>query len=186
MKMKICKKCQKEFPYRIEIEGKLRNCDKRKFCFECSPFGKHNTKDITKYQSYIFEEGGIKYKKCPSCLQILEINKKNYFIRDNGITHYYCKSCLNKKSLEFQNNRKDECIRYKGGKCNICGYSKCRNALEFHHRDPSKKDFEIGKDFRKKSLKDIKNEIDKCDLVCANCHREIHYGTAPVHQSISS
>lgn len=60
----------------------------------------------------------------------------------------------------------------KGGKCVRCGYDKCLKALEFHHIDPSKKDFTISNDhFR---LADAVKEIDKCILICSNCHKEFH------------
>lgn len=63
-------------------------------------------------------------------------------------------------------------IEYKGGKCEICGYNKNIAALEFHHLDPSQKEFGLtGNTY---SLERQKAEADKCILVCANCHREIH------------
>jgi len=67
-------------------------------------------------------------------------------------------------------------VKYKGGKCQIesCGYDKCVEALEFHHLDPDKKDFGIGG--KTKSIEKLKAEVDKCIMVCANCHREIHAG----------
>ena len=69
---------------------------------------------------------------------------------------------------------KQKSVEYKGGCCEICGYSKCISALEFHHKDPNEKDFSIsGKSI---SWDRIKKEIDKCILVCSNCHREIHSG----------
>jgi len=63
---------------------------------------------------------------------------------------------------------------YKGGKCFLCGYKKCKDALEFHHIDIKGKDFSISKDGTTRSWERIKNEIEKCILVCANCHRELH------------
>ena len=45
--MKICVKCQKEFPSWVTIEGKPRNLCSRKYCLDCSPFGSHNTKNLT-------------------------------------------------------------------------------------------------------------------------------------------
>ena len=63
-------------------------------------------------------------------------------------------------------------VEYKGGKCEKCGYNKCIDALDFHHLDPKEKDFNVGgKSF---NLERLKKEVDKCVLVCANCHREIH------------
>ena len=67
-------------------------------------------------------------------------------------------------------------IEYKGGKCLICGYNRCDAALEFHHLNPDEKDFSIGKDGYTRGWEKIKDELDKCICVCANCHREIHNG----------
>lgn len=65
-------------------------------------------------------------------------------------------------------------VEYKGGKCELCGYSKDISALEFHHTDPSQKDFNVGYKGNTRSWIKVRQEIDKCILVCANCHREIH------------
>ena len=62
----------------------------------------------------------------------------------------------------------------RGGKCIRCGYNKCLKALEFHHLDPSKKDFTISNDHFK--LLDAVNESKKCILICSNCHKELHDG----------
>jgi len=63
-------------------------------------------------------------------------------------------------------------VDYKGGKCEICGYNKSVASLTFHHINPKDKNFTIGG--RNYSWKTMKNEVDKCVLVCANCHGEIH------------
>lgn len=69
-------------------------------------------------------------------------------------------------------------VEYKGGKCQKCGYNKCEGALQFHHRNPNEKDFTLSQvnlndtDF---SIDKLKQEVDKCDLLCANCHFEEHY-----------
>lgn len=65
---------------------------------------------------------------------------------------------------------------YKGGKCMICGYNRCLGALDFHHLDPSKKEFGVSMKGLTKSWEKIKKELDKCVLICANCHRELHAG----------
>ncbi len=65
-------------------------------------------------------------------------------------------------------------IDSKGGKCQICGYSKCLEALEFHHLAADEKDFSISDKGYTRSWAVIRKEIDKCLLVCANCHRELH------------
>lgn len=69
---------------------------------------------------------------------------------------------------------KEKLVEYKGGKCEICGYDKCITALEFHHLNPEEKEFGIGNNDIL-SFEKNKKEVDKCILVCSNCHREIHY-----------
>lgn len=63
---------------------------------------------------------------------------------------------------------------YKGGKCIICGYDRYIGALEFHHIDQDGKSFDLSSRGLTRSWERIKKEIEKCVLVCANCHREIH------------
>lgn len=65
-------------------------------------------------------------------------------------------------------------LEYKGNHCELCGYNKCIDALEFHHLDPNQKDFSISDRDIKLDWEKIKNELDKCILICANCHRELH------------
>ena len=83
---------------------------------------------------------------------------------------------LNNKSnyvINWRKRTKRKLVDYKGGKCVKCGYKKCIEALEFHHVDPNGKDFSVaGKSL---SFERMKKEVDKCILVCANCHKEIHY-----------
>ncbi|MFZ5982484.1 MAG: hypothetical protein ACOYS2_02865 [Patescibacteria group bacterium] len=69
---------------------------------------------------------------------------------------------------------KEMAIEYKGGKCSICGYRKCIDALEFHHEDPSIKEFGLSKDGLTRSWEKVRKEVESCILVCANCHRELH------------
>jgi hypothetical protein len=65
-------------------------------------------------------------------------------------------------------------IELKGGRCQICGYNKCLGALEFHHLTADRKDFSISGRGYTRSWAIIRKELDKCMLVCANCHREMH------------
>ena len=75
--------------------------------------------------------------------------------------------------INWKKVKKLELIKYKGGCCEVCGYDKCPAALEFHHKDPKGKDFAISS--HSYSFEKMKKEVDKCMLVCSNCHREIHY-----------
>lgn len=80
--------------------------------------------------------------------------------------------------MERTNKRKVyikyQLIKYKGGKCQKCGYDKIffTRAFTFHHRDPTQKEFEFAKNYS--SFEEVKKEADKCDLLCMRCHMEIH------------
>jgi len=63
-----------------------------------------------------------------------------------------------------------------GNRCEICGYNTCSRALSFHHLDPKKKEFGISDKGLTRSWEKVKNEIEKCILLCANCHMEVHDG----------
>jgi hypothetical protein len=92
---------------------------------------------------------------------------------------------------------KQKCIDYKGGSCVKCGYNTCTRALDFHHLDSNSKAFTIGNhivsappssflDENKEALLSdaLIQELDKCILICSNCHRELHYkGSHPKNSS---
>lgn len=75
---------------------------------------------------------------------------------------------------ETRIKKKKMLIDYKGGKCIKCGYNKCASALEFHHLNPNEKEFAFSASGLNRKDSILKEEVDKCILVCANCHREIH------------
>lgn len=94
--------------------------------------------------------------------------------KESELTIYGIHAC---KTCSFAIKRfkcKYKAIMYKGGKCSNCGYNKCFNALEFHHINPNEKDFSFA---RITSIKweTVKQELDKCVLLCANCHRKAHH-----------
>lgn len=67
-------------------------------------------------------------------------------------------------------------IEYLGGKCIFCKYNRCSAALDFHHLDEDNKNFGLSQKGMTRSWEKTKQELKKCILVCANCHREIHAG----------
>lgn len=85
-----------------------------------------------------------------------------------------CRRCLVEAVQRRRKKVKLMAVEYKGGKCQRCGYNKCVDAMDFHHRDPNEKDFSVSHKGHCKSWQHIKKELDKCDLLCSNCHREIH------------
>lgn len=96
-----------------------------------------------------------------------------YVLRNDG--RYRCKKCAVEAVQRRREKTKELLVEYKGSKCEICGYDKCISALEFHHITPGEKDFGVS-DGLTRSFEKNKEEADKCILVCANCHREIHEG----------
>ena len=71
---------------------------------------------------------------------------------------------------------KQRAVDYMGGKCQCCGYNKHVGVLDFHHLDPTTKEFSISGRGMTRSWEKIQAELNKCVLVCANCHREIELG----------
>jgi len=96
-------------------------------------------------------------------------------------TKYCCRKCKNANLVGYpsikkkRHSRKLILIEYKGGKCEICQYSKNRACLHFHHKDPSEKEFNISNKTDRRSIENLKREVDKCLLLCANCHSELHH-----------
>lgn len=99
-------------------------------------------------------------------------------------TRIYCYNCSGESTRSNNSTRKHQktilrrnmklqAIKLLGGKCCICGYNKCIDALEFHHKNPNQKDFKLGSG-NTISWKECKQEALKCILVCSNCHKEIH------------
>lgn len=74
--------------------------------------------------------------------------------------------------INWRKDKKAKLVDYKGGCCQNCGYKKSIGALEFHHIDPNEKDFTISA--KSYAYERLKKEVDKCILVCSNCHIEIH------------
>lgn len=85
-------------------------------------------------------------------------------------------------TTEYRKRRKLNLIKVSGSQCNLCGYHKSINALEFHHIDASQKNYGIATKGTCHDLESDLTEIKKCILVCANCHREIHDGNYTVEE----
>lgn len=103
---------------------------------------------------------------------------KNHGITDfvlEGRGYYRCKKCRTEAVQRRRDKLKEKAVDFLGGKCCRCGYNTCITALEFHHEDPTQKEFGIAASGATRSWENLKKELTKCILVCANCHREIHY-----------
>ena len=171
MKNKMRDLYQQGYTY-DEIALQLR-CAKSTISYHCNDLTKKETRftedKIKEYQEY--------YNKCLSLKETGE-----YFNIDRHTLSKYLEikrySKVEKreqrivKKKEYRVNVKKKSVEYKGGKCIICGYNKHYSALDFHHRNPKDKDFQISGGT--KSFENLKKELDKCDLLCKNCHAEVH------------
>lgn len=177
--MPECKNCGNLFPNWIEINGSNHNLGSRKFCLECSPFGKHNTRNIARQKEGV----GDAVEKC-----LCDICGKEYvYERKKGHTKKRCNCCMKKQSntaqrqIEVSRRRKLKLVLMMGGSCQICGYNKNFAALAFHHTDPSQKSFGLdGRTLANNSWETIIAEANKCVLLCHNCHSEAHHPTCQI------
>lgn len=158
--MKICKNCGKEFRSTVIIDGVRRSLTNRKYCLECSPFGRHNTKKILG-----INEGR---HKCYICG---EIDPTKFYGHKTGT----CGKCQNKQVIQKGKENKKFAIEYLGGKCVSCGFDKYPCSLDIHHKDPEEKDSNFNS-YKGWSRDRLIKELDKCVLLCSNCHNAYHNG----------
>ena len=144
--------------------SKKQRIYEKKFCKVCEKKLNYRSKTLL-CKEHLYGE-----KKCSKCGSLL--TKENSIKKNKGV-QTYCKKCLYKIQTERWINRKKWAVKYKGGKCDNCGYNKYYGALEFHHTNPKEKEMGWTK-MRLVSLDKLKKELDKCILLCANCHRERH------------
>ena len=170
--MKTCGKCGAHFRIWVVIEGKKRSLSKRRYCLECSPFGHHRTRHPD-HETLPAE------KNCKMCGETKQKNEFYHRRNGTGLTPY-CIKCTMEDITKRQKQLKEQAVVYKGGACYVCGYNACPSAMDFHHMDPNKKDFSISQ-ARKTSFNWIKEELDKCILLCARCHREVECGFTVIY-----
>ena len=152
-----CIICHKEFE---AIKSTKKYCSKE--CMNASRRQKYASREkVPKDNSYKGDE-----KICPIC-------KSSFRPKSAAANQRTC--CYNCMPDGVQLTRGMFLAKIKearGGKCIRCGYDRCFKALEFHHIDPSKKDFTISNDHFK--LLEAIEETKKCVLICSNCHKELH------------
>jgi hypothetical protein len=128
--------CGWTIPASLVVDGKRRNLKNRRFCLVCSPFARHNTRDLTTPEA----DANVKFRRWQE---------------------------------KARSVRRAALVAIHGGRCCACGYDRCLAALEFHHWDPGTKVFELSRGNLLKPWPGVVAEADKCDLYCANCHREL-------------
>lgn len=161
--MPICGFCGEEFPNYVKINGKGMSVHKRVYCFKCKPYGSKSSKSLKLRLRTTY--------RCTKCKQE-KPNSAFYIRKKTGLPFSVCKECSYKTEIHRMRVFKELCIAHKGGRCQDCGYSRCPWALEFHHRNPKAKKFNFATSASLKLTEFVLEELDKCDLLCGNCHRE--------------
>ena len=161
--MPICNKCGNGFPNYVKIEGKTKNISSRRYCLTCSPWGKHNTKQIHVLDSI---SSAWMLEPCNVC-------GMPYDKRKRAIGRTTCFCCINKHREKVKGDRVYGIV---GESCWKCGYNKGergRKILEFHHVVPEQKKFGLTlRHIGQLRWETIEEEMRKCVLLCPNCHRE--------------
>ena len=131
-------------------------------------------------------------KICSKCKQELPVSEFRWRNKTKGVLHSQCKECEKARdkihyqeskvrrnavneTAEFQKNRNMLIVE----QARKCGCRKCGETrsyvLDFHHRIPEEKQNSLSNMIKSSSESNLINEIAKCDVLCANCHREFHY-----------
>ena len=161
-----------------EIKKEL-NISKSTISYHCKRYGldyigptkkldELTIKEIKKFcESNTIKEASEKFKVSISSIKRYKRKKEKISLTDI--------EKKNKQVTRISNWRRKiklKALEYKGGKCEKCGYNRCVSSMDFHHLDPNEKDFGLSGSI--KSWEITKKELDKCILVCKNCHGEIH------------
>jgi 5-methylcytosine-specific restriction endonuclease McrA len=181
-------------PDRLRIQNwrKVENSNFKHDWLRLARFSKPAQHLVDLLSSLNIFEVGVSHLSQPSVItymneQVIKLKEEGKSYREiekitgmnRGSISYHCsaltREARRKRLLKLRNKKKLQCIEYKGGKCVICGFHQFITALDFHHLDPKTKKDSVAKLFaRNQSFEKIKSELDKCILLCANCHRAIH------------
>ena len=115
-------------------------------------------------------ERRLKNRECVSCGKPIGNHRSKNLCLD-------CHRKLLKHKRTTNNNHKIEAIKILGGECAMCGLkTNIVDVYDFHHKDPKEKEFQVGlHKVSGRKWNELKGELKKCVLLCANCHRRVHY-----------
>ena len=135
-----------------------------------------NTKEARKEKLKLADQG---LKRCGTCRVTYPIKKFGAIApsvrwRGDGLKNS-CRYCENNFVRKNKKDKKNILKRMKVELgCSICGYRESASLLHWHHRKPSEKSFNIAHSFHETTLDKILEEVKKCDVVCQDCHFEVH------------
>jgi hypothetical protein len=116
------------------------------------------------------------------------LNRFESFCRHHGATEFIlrsddsfgCRRCAAEAVVRRRRRVKEILVTEAGGRCRVCGYDRFQGALHFHHVDPSQKTFALSRKGVTIGIDKLREEAEKCILLCANCHAEVEAGVRPV------
>jgi hypothetical protein len=193
--MRFCKKCNQDLPKTLEYFTP-RKTDKEGFNLYCKECINKEKRQKRKEKRQLWDKGGKveegEGRRCTICKNIYP-STEDFFgkhLKSASGLDTYCKPCRRDRNIKNYNKsknkwnqthskttlwKKEQIIKHKQ---ESKGCSKCKEKrhylLDFHHMDPSTKLFQIGQG-EAKGWEKIKKEIDKCVILCSNCHRDFHY-----------
>lgn len=155
----ICSHCGIQFQRKL-LQSKCKNKTKIYCSNKCAltENRSHQQQGKCKDCGKIISTASVRCVECREKLKSISKNSKD--------TSKYVKS--------FYKRSKEKAVKYLGSKCFLCGYNRYLGALQFHHIDPSTKSFNISG--RTICWEKLQKELDKCVLLCANCHAEVESG----------
>lgn len=95
-----------------------------------------------------------------------------------GRGYYRCKRCRSEAVAKRRRTIKRQLVEEAGGACALCGYARWHGALQFHHVEAAAKEFHLAQGGYSRSIARSRAEMEKCTLLCANCHAEVEGGFA--------
>jgi transposase len=105
---------------------------------------------------------------CPRHGQVIHVRDSRGYFR--------CRQCRQEAVVRRRRKVKQILVEEAGGRCRLCAYDRCVAVLEFHHLDPSAKEFGVAQNGMARSIERLRAEIRKCVLLCSNCHAEVECG----------
>jgi hypothetical protein len=156
------------------ISNRKKIINNESLCTKCGEL-----KSISEFYSQL-QRDGVNKRISSWCKECTKSDIRDYVEKNRALVNERDRKRWKTKRLtelpkrqQANKERKEKYVAYKGGKCQVCGYQECIGSLEFHHTIPEKKEFQVTEN--KCSWEKAKAELDKCILLCANCHKELHY-----------
>jgi hypothetical protein len=114
-------------------------------------------------------------KTCTTCKIVKPLTSFNNDCRRPSGKNPQCKQCQYDAKKKVKDLNKSKAIEYLGGKCKRCEIeSKHYDIYDFHHRNPDEKEAKLNH-LMYSGWDNIVKELNKCDLLCSNCHRITHW-----------